>query len=148
MPRPLPLRARLARALCLSSLLTMPLAACTGSSKASVSPEQAALLSAGWIDEAPLVVAVAVSVEAGPRRMFDVGRHAQNLMLAATAVGLASCPVTMHHQDVVRDVLAMPDDVEAPMVVTLGWPGPSQRSSIGGPRIPLTEYVMRDGWRP
>lgn len=102
---------------------------------------------AGWIDRAPHLVVVTVQTAAGPRRLFDVGRHAQNLMIAATAEGLASCPVTFHHQEVVREVLSIPEEVEAPMVVTLGWPrADASASPIAGPRISLDEYVMNESW--
>lgn len=104
---------------------------------------------AAWIDQAPLLVVLTVTAAAGPRRLFDIGRHAQNLMVAATAEGLATCPVTLHHQDVVRQLLAIPADVEAPMVITLGWPAEaavSAPSPIAGPRLALDEYVKHGSW--
>lgn len=102
---------------------------------------------ASWIDQAPVLAVMTVRVDAGPRRYFDVGRHAQNLMVAAHAEGLASCPVTFHHQDIVRPVLGLPDDIEAPIVVTLGWPGRAEGTSpIAGPRMPMGDYVIRGRW--
>lgn len=104
---------------------------------------------ASWIDHAPVVVVVTVMEYAGPRRMFDVGRHAQNLMVAAHASGLASCPVTIHHPDVARGALGIPGDVEPAMIVTLGWPAPSAPPSpVAGPRLPLDQYVTRGAWAP
>ncbi len=102
---------------------------------------------AAWIDEAPVVVVVTVRGDAGPRAMFDVGRHAQNLMVAAHAEGLASCPVTIHRPDVARSILGIPADVEPSMIVTLGHPGPSSAPPpIAGPRLPLSDYAYRDRW--
>ncbi len=102
---------------------------------------------AGWIDTAPVVVVVTVAGDAGPRALFDVGRHSQNLMVAAHAEGLASCPVTIHHPDVARRVLGIPDDVDPSMIVTLGHPAPSTGPSrVAGARIPLTDYVHRGRW--
>ncbi|MCP3856591.1 MAG: hypothetical protein GY745_05405 [Actinomycetia bacterium] len=102
---------------------------------------------ASWIDRPPVLVVMTVRSDAGPRRLFDVGRHSQNLMVAAHAEGLASCPVTFHHQDVVRPILGLPDDVEAPMVMTLGWPGEAEgESPIAGPRVPFGDYVSRGRW--
>jgi nitroreductase len=102
---------------------------------------------ASWIDQAPVLAVMTVRADAGPRRYFDVGRHAQNLMVAAHAEGLASCPVTFHHQDVVRPILGLPDDIEAPIVITLGLPGPSEGASpIAGPRMPLGDYVLHGTW--
>ncbi|MEZ5229150.1 MAG: nitroreductase family protein [Acidimicrobiales bacterium] len=57
---------------------------------------------------------------AGRRRtpLFDVGRHAQNLMVAATALGCrrARSPSTTRPSCA---ILGIPDDVDAPMVVSL-----------------------------
>ena len=102
---------------------------------------------AGWLDRPPVLVVITVAVDAGPRSLFDVGRHAQNLMVAATALGLSSCPVTFHHQDVVRGILGIPDDVDAPMVVSLGYPAEAAGPSpIAGPRVGLDEYVRNERW--
>ena len=102
---------------------------------------------ATWIDRAPVLVVFTVTAEAGPRRLFDIGRHAQNLMVAANALGLASCPVTLHHEDVVRRILGIPDGVEVPMLVSLGWPDDTAPpSGVSGPRIPLDSYAMAERW--
>jgi nitroreductase len=102
---------------------------------------------ASWIDQPPVLAVMTVRSDAGPRRLFDVGRHSQNLMVAAHAEGLASCPVTFHHPDVVAPILGLPDGVEAPMVVTLGWPGEAAGPSpIAGPRLPLADYVSYGTW--
>jgi nitroreductase len=98
-----------------------------------------------WIDQAPVVVAMTTPVEGG--RLFDVGRMAQNLMVCATSLGLATCPVTFQHQDRVREVLGVPSDVEAHHAVTLGHPAPSPSDSpLRAPRIPLDDLVRRDRW--
>jgi len=39
-----------------------------------------------------------------PRALFDAGRCAQNLMLAAWSLGIASCPVTLQDDAEVRRV--------------------------------------------
>ncbi|MEM9651826.1 MAG: nitroreductase family protein [Actinomycetota bacterium] len=102
---------------------------------------------ASWIDRPPVLVVFTVTADAGPRRLFDIGRHAQNLMVAANANGLTSCPVTLHHQEVVRQVLHIPDTVEAPMLVSLGTPDSMEPPpGIGGPRIPLDQYAMAERW--
>ena len=103
---------------------------------------------AAWIDEAPVLVVMTVTTDAGPRRLFDIGRHAQNLMVAANAVGLTSCPVTLHHQDAVRSALGIPETVEAPMLVSLGYPESMDPPAvIAGPRVPLTDYAMSERWQ-
>ena len=115
-------------------------------------PESKAALTAagdfaGWIGDAPVVVVVTVRGDAGPRRMFDVGRHAQNLMVAAHAEGLASCPVTIHHPDVARSALGIPDEIEPAMIVTLGRPARDEPPSpVAGPRVSLRTYALWDSW--
>ncbi|HMO54659.1 MAG TPA: nitroreductase family protein, partial [Tepidiformaceae bacterium] len=42
------------------------------------------------------------------RGPFDAGRAAQNLMLAAWAEGIASCPASMHDEERARAVLGLP----------------------------------------
>ncbi|HEX2850633.1 MAG TPA: nitroreductase family protein [Acidimicrobiales bacterium] len=97
-----------------------------------------------WIGVAPAVLVFAAPSET--IRLFDIGRMAQNAMIAANALHLATCPVTFHHQDRLREVLAMPADHEAPMGVTLGHPGPVDEARPRAPRIPLDELVHRDRW--
>ena len=62
---------------------------------------------AAWIPSTPLLVAVALT-DAGTRSEFDAGRAAQNMMVAAWAEGIASCPVSMHHVECARDTLGLP----------------------------------------
>lgn len=103
---------------------------------------------ASWIDQAPIVIVATARADAGPRRMFDVGRHLQNLMVAAHAEGLATCPVTIHHPDVARRTLGIPDDVEPAMIVTLGWPAPGGEAppQIAGPRVDMDDYTLSERW--
>lgn len=105
---------------------------------------------AEWIDTAPAVIVLAVHDDAGPRRLFDVGRHAQNLMLAAHAEGLASCPVTIHRPDGVRAHLGFPDEYEPVMFVTLGAPAEnaSDKPRRSHPRLPLDDYARHGRWEP
>ena len=98
-----------------------------------------------WIGSAPVIVVFVVPVDLG--RLFDIGRMAQNVMIAAHALGLASCPVTFHHQDRVREILGVPSDHEGPMAVTLGHPSPAPSRRPSAPRIPLDQLVHRGRWR-
>ena len=97
-----------------------------------------------WIGSAPVVLVQTMPVEGG--RLFDLGRMAQNMMIAAHDLGLGTCPVTFHHQDCIRDALDVPADQEGPMGMALGWPAPAAPSPLRGPRIPLDELVYRGKW--
>jgi len=101
-----------------------------------------------WIGGAPVVVVVTVVADAGPRKLFDVGRHAQQLMVAAFAEGLGSCPVTIHHPDIARSILGIPDGVDPAMIVTLGWPQPGEKAppQIARPRLAIDAYASWGSW--
>jgi nitroreductase len=68
---------------------------------------------------APLVIAP-VRLPSGYD--WDMGRVAQNMMLAAAALGVGSCPITLHREDCGRRVLAIPDDHRCQIVIALGYP--------------------------
>lgn len=96
-----------------------------------------------WIGQAPVNVAVVMPPEG---RDFDAGRTAQNMMVAANALGLASCPVTMHDQDCARRVLGLPDGYKIAIVIALGHPVPGSNTGMGAARNPLGDIVHRERW--
>ncbi len=100
---------------------------------------------ADWLAGAPAVIVIVVPKEGG--KMFDVGRMAQNMLVTAQSLGLASCPVTFHEEDRVRKLLGIPDDYEAPMGVGLGRPAPPDGRRQSSPRIPLDELVHWGRWK-
>jgi nitroreductase len=129
----------------------------TGSSKNSqnwsfvvvTDPEQQQRLTAagkftGPIVNAPAVIAI---VEEPGGYEFDTGRVAQNIMLAADAIGVATCPVTLHHEDISADVLELPEGARCRFAVTLGYPAPDQPASGFGGRKPIEELVHQDRYR-
>lgn len=98
-----------------------------------------------WIGSSTLIIGIAAQED--DLRLFDTGRTAQNLMLAAHGEGLATCPVTLHHQDVARDAIGFPVDWVMPMAVTMGWPDPeAPRSPLSRQRVSLDELVIRNRW--
>ncbi len=98
-----------------------------------------------WIDTAPVVIGIAA--EADSLRLFDTGRTAQNIMLAAHAEGLGTCPVTFQHQDVAREAIGFPADWVMPIAITLGWPvADAPKSPLARPRVALDELVKHDRW--
>ena len=99
---------------------------------------------AAWIPDAPVNVAVVIPNES---RDFDAGRAAQNLMVAAHAEGLATCPVAVHHEDCARRALGLPATHRVAMIVTLGHPGPPGPPRPDGARLPLEDYVHRERWQ-
>lgn len=80
---------------------------------------------------------------------FDIGRAAQNIMLAAAALGVGSCPVTFHHTERIAEVLDLPDGYSCTWGVTLGYPfadgearlREARRAGGMGGRKPLDELI-------
>jgi nitroreductase len=100
---------------------------------------------AEWVASVPVMLVIVVPKEGG--RQFDIGRMAQNMMVTAHALGLASCPVTFHHEDCIRDLLGFPSDHDAQMGVGVGHPGPAGEKKESAPRIPLDELVDWGRWK-
>ena len=98
-----------------------------------------------WIGRSAAVIGFASPTS--DQRLFDVGRQAQNMMIAAHADGVGTCPVTLQHADRTRSALGLPEDWVMPMVITLGYPVDDHPDSpLKRPRIPLEELVRYDRW--
>ena len=72
---------------------------------------------------------------------FDTGRLAQNIMLAADAIGLASCPITLHDDARAAEILGLPEGRRARYAIALGYPAPQAPPSGFGGRKPLEELI-------
>jgi nitroreductase len=75
---------------------------------------------------------------------FDTGRLAQNIMLAADALGMATCPITLHRNEVASDVLGLPDGYRCRYAVAIGYPGQAATKFPAGGRKPIEELVHRN----
>lgn len=76
--------------------------------------------------------------------MFDIGRAAQNIMLSADTVGVASCPITLHRSGDAREHLGAPEGSEVRYAVALGYPAEGAEPRHYGGRKP-SENVIRRG---
>ncbi len=93
------------------------------------------------VKNAPCVIAL---VDLSDGYEFDIGRVAQNIMLAADAIGVASCPVTLHHKALSAQVLGLPAGASARYALALGYPTdepPAKRKFGGGGRKPIDDLV-------
>ncbi len=93
------------------------------------------------VERAPMAI-VLVQEESGYE--FDTGRLAQNLMLAADAIGLATCPVTLHRESMAADVLGLPEGVRARYAVAVGHPTVGSEPGRMGGRKPLETLTHED----
>lgn len=78
---------------------------------------------------AQAATAVALAMD-DPAAAFDAGRCAQNMMLAAWALGIASCPASMHRAAEAKALLGLPEDKTLAVVVSFGYPHPRGRGAI------------------
>lgn len=79
------------------------------------------------------------------RGPFDAGRTGQNIMIAAWAEGVTSCPVSIHKKDDAARVLGLPDGHTVANVIALAYP--KKKSGAGRPRLPLEEFVHWERWQ-
>ena len=110
---------------------------------------QDALVEAGdfssWIGASAAIVGFASPT--AELRLFDVGRQAQNMMIAAHAEGVGTCPVTLQHADKARAAVGLPDDWSMGMVITLGYPVQDHPDSpLKRTRVGLDELVIHNRW--
>src|SRR5439155_19383287 len=77
------------------------------------------------LDRCAVAIAVVLLNE---RQRFDAGRVAQNMMVAAWAVGVGSCPnsVRPDEHDRMRQDLRVPADAAIATIITLGYPTAGQ----------------------
>ena len=106
------------------------------------------------VADAPAAIVVGLT---NPRAQFDGGRTAQNMMLAAWAFGIGTCPNTPMDEAALKKALGMPEEMSVPTVLSLGYPAPGERrpqpkrdptkalARIN--RLPLSDLVHRERYR-
>jgi nitroreductase len=101
------------------------------------------------LGEAPVIVLACVALDPGTKASLTTGASiypaAQNIMLAARALGIGSCITTIHRfRDAqVKELLGIPPDVETAALIPLGYPlGKFGRP----PRRPVREVAFADRW--
>jgi len=81
--------------------------------------------------------------------LWDLGRAAQNVILAAWAMGIGSCPITVQDFDLAAEVLGLPPDRQCQYIIALGWPAdPADltRPPKAGGRKTFEEVVHAERW--
>jgi nitroreductase len=61
------------------------------------------------------------TTEAPLSLMWDLGRAAQNMTLAAWELGIGSVPATVYHQDLVKSLLGLPDGYWCEFILSFGY---------------------------
>jgi nitroreductase len=73
----------------------------------------------------------------------DTAAASQNILLSATAMGLAGCWVGAFNDNAVSNVLGLPSYVRPVAILPIGVPGESPRMP---PRAPLSDVTHYDKW--
>src|SRR5439155_2313674 len=102
--------------------------------------------SAVWMPANLLGAALVVAVVVGGRGplAFDAGRAAQNMMLAAHALGVGSCPNGIADRDTIAELLGLGEDEQVATILGFGYPvSPRDPESR-----PAEEWIRRAGRLP
>ena len=105
---------------------------------------RSAMRLADQIGQAPVIILLCATAR-GPGAMASVIPSAQNILLAARALGIGGTITTLHAQveERVHQLLGIPDSVQVVYCLPLGYP----RGSFGPvQRKPLSEVCSYDRW--
>jgi len=81
---------------------------------------------------------------------FDLGRAAQNMILAAWEMGIGSCMATIYETQRARDLLSVPAERAIPWAISFGYPAPEadprDRPPRAAGRKALDEVLRWERW--
>jgi len=81
--------------------------------------------------------------------LWDLGRAAQNMVLAAWELGIGSVPATVYDLDLAARLLGLPDDRRCDFLLSFGYPAdPSKLTAPNraGGRVALEDVVRQERW--
>ena len=98
--------------------------------------------------EAPVLIIATIRTgggNVGPTAGGSIYPAVQNLMLAARALGLGTTLTSLHklHEQEVKELLGIPEQVETMALIPVGWP----KGRFGAPeRLPVEKVVYWEQW--
>ena len=100
--------------------------------------------------ETPVLIFPCYRGETGklsPSQAGSIYPAAQNIMLAALALGLGTVITTfhLHHEEKVKALLGIPDDVQTACLIPMGYPAEGEHFG-GSRRKPIQELTHYDHW--
>jgi nitroreductase len=81
--------------------------------------------------------------------LWDLGRAAQNMVLAAWELGIGSVPATVYDLDLAARLLGLPDDRRCDFMLSFGYPADESKLSApnrAGGRVALEDIVREEHW--
>ena len=90
--------------------------------------------------------ATIVLVQEPGGNMFDIGRASQNIMLAANALGVATCPITLHRTEGAKEFIDAPEGSITRYAVAMGYPTADASPRSSGGRKASEELVKMDSY--
>jgi nitroreductase len=81
--------------------------------------------------------------------MWDLGRAAQNMVLAAWELGIGSVPATVYDHELAGRLLGLPEDQRCDFLLSFGHPADRQKLTAPnkpGGRLALDEIVHEERW--
>jgi nitroreductase len=108
---------------------------------------------AGHLGGAALAIALVTPEPQRPGQeasiMWDLGRAAQNMVLAAWELGIGSVPATVHDHEMVRRLLGLPGGQRCHFLLSFGYP--ADASVLTAPNRPggrrgLNDVVHEERW--
>jgi nitroreductase len=75
---------------------------------------------------------------------IDLAISIDHMSLAAMAEGLGTCWIGAFHEEKVKDVLGIPENIRVAILLTVGYPA---ESPAARPRKKLEEIVAYDTWK-
>jgi nitroreductase len=104
---------------------------------------------AGHLARAAAAVAIVNAPADRWQVMFDVGRAAQNMVLAAWELGVASVPAAIYQEADAKAILGVPDELELHVALSFGYPAETvdlSRPPRASGRRAFEEVVHWEGW--
>jgi nitroreductase len=93
------------------------------------------------------VTAATDDAEQRETNQFDMGQATMSVMLAAADLGIGSCHSAIGDEALVRELLALPEDRECLVLLSLGYPADRPLSPIEHPsRRAFDQVVHKDRW--
>ena len=104
---------------------------------------------AGHLARATVAIALVTPDPATPSHLWDLGRAAENMVLAAWELGIGSVPATVYDHALASRLLGLPADRRCDFLLSFGYPADASKLTApkrAGGRLSLEEVVHDERW--